>query len=836
MKKLDAFGTPIKFNLRSSEKIQTIFGGIFTIISVIFMSIFIWFTGKDIIFKENPITFSQTEISTNTKSFKLTKDKFPISVGFYYPEKLPQINELRSYINMIITLKELFINSLSKDLISSDMEVLKTKSCEKSDFPLISEEEFYNAGIDHSLCLENSEVDLHGDWNDNKIRYIEISIAKCSQEILKFNKIENIQCKSEDEINDFIQKNNLMVKLIYIKNNIVLNNHSQPLEKIPTLKYEYIINNLCKVMDFNIRLDTISTDGGIIFSNFEIVDFFTLVNKPVLLKEINKMKNELIVLKIFSSNESLKINRNYIKMPHLIALIGGTLELIKLIFNYINSFFGKIVKNLKIMNEVFLFNFDNCESEIQYQPSGKKAFFNANRKRSVLITSNENGFVMNNTPNNMNRRTFARNCDNYNNNSISNAAIFKEINNFSNFNNFLANNNNNFLFKNQICRNGNLNESNNTNTNQNANNNNNNQIKKSFQKKNSIKTQINYILGTNNKNNKNEKSPTHNPHNHNSHNNYNYNYSSNHNNNNYNFNNSSMELFENKYLESNNNYNNHNFNNNLNNITSNNGNKNANVNLNQNNNIKEKETPTNLNNVNCPSNSNNNINNIVNIVNNNNTNNNNNLNFNNNSNNQIEIDDFGKNRNKAIFENENKINNMNINIEEAGCDKDYVNLSKGLYKFINKFRKIKYLKLDIRDILLICWNMIFDKNSQRNKTKKYKLKKEICTKIKLFENASNKINRYFDVIFIVKKLEEISLIQTLLLTNKQKFILHLINKPLISCKNSERDYLDYKERFDLYKNNIKECQLSEIIYDLYISNAESDFNILKLVEDYNEKI
>ena len=81
LKYFDLYGSQIKIYINNKDKIKTDLGGIFTILTIIFIVIFTWYIGKDIIYRQNPFTYQQLESSNKYFENNITSNSFPIALS-----------------------------------------------------------------------------------------------------------------------------------------------------------------------------------------------------------------------------------------------------------------------------------------------------------------------------------------------------------------------------------------------------------------------------------------------------------------------------------------------------------------------------------------------------------------------------------------------------------------------------------------------------------------------------------------------------------------------------------------------------------------------------------
>lgn len=81
LRKIDAFGTPIRLTFKNEEVHQTYFGSFLTIIITAFFIVECYYFGKDVIEKKSPTTIFNEEYVNAPTAFDINPEKFPFAFG-----------------------------------------------------------------------------------------------------------------------------------------------------------------------------------------------------------------------------------------------------------------------------------------------------------------------------------------------------------------------------------------------------------------------------------------------------------------------------------------------------------------------------------------------------------------------------------------------------------------------------------------------------------------------------------------------------------------------------------------------------------------------------------
>lgn len=342
LKCLDFFGERIQLSLNNKNSGQTILGGTLFLISIILVALSSWFIGKDIYFKRHPINNQQTIVKGSYPEVNLNSSSFPIAVS------LQDINA--QFLNdpryLQIKLNYYEFNTLENGsfvlINSTDVEIAK---CRYEDFPKLDKLFFDNFRLKNYLCPQQN-INLHGYWSELSLAYLNIEIYACDYTNHPYI------CATKEDIDNYISNNSISVNLAILDNVISFDNYNNPLTPFLSNPYKFLTKEM-KISNIMIQQNQIFTDGGFIFEDYSSINYLkalTLFDDTSLYDESMK---QFARLEIYSSNQSLVTYRRYIKIPDILAFVGGILKLVNLLFYYINLKFSQISKFWTVINNLY---------------------------------------------------------------------------------------------------------------------------------------------------------------------------------------------------------------------------------------------------------------------------------------------------------------------------------------------------------------------------------------------------------------------------------------------------------------------------------------------------
>jgi hypothetical protein len=355
IKYLDIFGEKVKIYINRKESIQSTLGGILTIIMFSLLATATWLIGKDIFFKKSPFSYQESLKRTNYPSLNITRQSFPF--GIQATDFNSVILNDETYINMKVNYREYRVDDKGVYYLAKETE-LQLERCQYHHFPVLTKEEYNNASLDQYSCLKDESINLFGYWSESSMNYLEIALNMC-------NPLDRSDCKSDEEIAQYIRDTRLNLNIIYLNPFLENTNFKDPIRYSITLKYIYALSTASKAASFGVETNSLLTDDGLIFEDFQPKDFFRIIElTPPDPLDINAEIKNLITFEIYSSNTYTLYYRKYFKVPEILASIGGLLNVCVVVFSLINLAFSRLNRNVLAINKLFdVYNLTNNTGE-----------------------------------------------------------------------------------------------------------------------------------------------------------------------------------------------------------------------------------------------------------------------------------------------------------------------------------------------------------------------------------------------------------------------------------------------------------------------------------------
>ena len=388
--KIDGFGKSYYLSFNKKLFYTTQLGGILTIFTCVIVLILVYLYGKEMYYRENPNVIIQ--IDSRALRPNLT---FNISMVFLiedtFGDLIPNYHKYVSFIGKKINRTIVFgKNGTQKTNYIS--ENLNGVNCNNLSFSQdkLNVEQFQINNLDKGMCFNLSQ-DIGGYQNSAYNSYLTISLIECR------NTSKKSICASQNEINTFLDRTDIQMTIYFEELNFNAINHDDPINKFIGEDFYGIDRLFCKNNDYFFQELQINDDEGWMTSSIHQEEYQQIDYK----KNSFYWKGEngtdtdkcLINNNIYTSEFTQIYNRNYIKIPDLIAKLGGIL---KILFLVINSFLSQLYNrkmNEKMMKSIFKINISDNEIDKNYNYELKVKTCKIRHKEMKEMTSkisNEN--------------------------------------------------------------------------------------------------------------------------------------------------------------------------------------------------------------------------------------------------------------------------------------------------------------------------------------------------------------------------------------------------------------------------------------------------------------
>ena len=413
LKYLDCFGTNFNFYTERNRKFYTPFGGILTILSIIFgLIIFIHINIDDFKHKNPNSTTSTVRESYRNVKFGEEKIWIPWRLRDYNSKTVNHTGILYPIIYYYKGIRNDTRNSLNLT-----HEPINYKLCNETSMINNSDSFIIDIDLDQLFCIDMEDLNMGGNWDNNFINYVEFDLYTCKEGI-DYDE-NNTNCTSYEKLIESAEEDNSFEFEIFYP--VV---HYQPMNKSTPMFVRYS-NNFYHLSRYSNKIDRIflqqyilRDDKGFIFKSeksYSLWGYISLSGDSYSTGDKKDLMNEGSSSRLYSFNIYLKsdvvyYNRSYKKLFLIIAdglpIVGVVFTVFKLIAKVF-----KISSGNKKLTELLFENLQEKPKKIKGERFSvlklKQKKINSEKK---IVKKNEiNNSQINKNINNNNNMTITNN-------------------------------------------------------------------------------------------------------------------------------------------------------------------------------------------------------------------------------------------------------------------------------------------------------------------------------------------------------------------------------------------------------------------------------------------
>ena len=347
IKSIDAVGKGTSLTYNGSNIIKTYFGGVLTLIIAILMSASVIFFSRELFQRKSPLsTTSQRAVLEDSIKVKEFPIMFTVSDGTSLP--IHNNSSFKSAVEIEGILYELYHPDSQVKLRTY---IFNFKNCNMSEFGengLKMKE--LALDIEEKLCIDyNSLVDSKGNKPSKDLIFND-ALGNRGSSFISINfKVCN-QNSDPGCLDLIIKKGGFKVNIFFLETFLDLSNYSDPVD------YRYIVKNYDVSLGLNIRQFVtfqwhhLETDDGWIFENNNTNKFIQIESIIQSVSSYNPESRYLLSFILQTSLLRTITNRRYLKVPELLANLGGFFKIIISCSKFLASFFSESVLYSDLIN------------------------------------------------------------------------------------------------------------------------------------------------------------------------------------------------------------------------------------------------------------------------------------------------------------------------------------------------------------------------------------------------------------------------------------------------------------------------------------------------------
>ena len=329
---IDFFQQNVSLKLEEKNRVSLTIGRVFSF--AIFIFLLYNFFSSDMIQKSNPIVLQQNFELNNRKEIIFSEKNFAFSMA------------IASFNNTIFNDPSLFTFTILQSHVKNGTIYTNIEkdsvSCNADDFKRFPGY-FERQNLNGSTCMKEKDFSIKGFWDEPELDFLQIEVHPC-----KNSSSNSVVCKSQNEIENFFADKyfNIWVEQKFFD----FTKFNEPILQKINNYFRGLENGQTKIMRLFMTKTSIITDTSLVYSELEEVESF----RHSRVEYDSTFSNDVLFrLLLYSDQTYVVYNRRYQKMFDLMALLGGILNALTLIFGFIVKYFYNLSIIHLILNKLF---------------------------------------------------------------------------------------------------------------------------------------------------------------------------------------------------------------------------------------------------------------------------------------------------------------------------------------------------------------------------------------------------------------------------------------------------------------------------------------------------
>jgi hypothetical protein len=368
LERIDLFGRNFVLSFEGQSEFTTVYGGIISLFTLIFVFYTIYTFGKEIVTKENPSLLNRRLNSKHRQNLTLN-----FGTGFQIEsyQGIP-IPDYSKYLTFSASLTNMtWING--NDFLYDNMKV-KLSPCSKKKFHPETEEMYDFDLLDNGYCI-NETVKIGG-FQDNPYNiFLTINLGRCKNETNSTTSKSvnsNVKCASNEEIDQFLSRNDTQMTFYYEEISFSPINYDNPVYYYITEDFFKINPYFTQINQYYLQEYIVSTDSGILVPNTIDISYQHIDKSRNYFYHSNNSYSDSFIKIQFFTSEYVTLNlRSYAKLPQIVAQLGGLLKVIFSVFEVGLIFIYKRKMNEKVITSLYNINENDLEDSVDSSKSPK---------------------------------------------------------------------------------------------------------------------------------------------------------------------------------------------------------------------------------------------------------------------------------------------------------------------------------------------------------------------------------------------------------------------------------------------------------------------------------
>ncbi|CAD8100413.1 unnamed protein product [Paramecium primaurelia] len=364
--KIDIFGQNITLNMNKNASYTTAFGGISSILiiillSLIFFSNIVEFFGKDNVFYDSEISFSNDpelmEMLEDNSMFALSIDQVNFTTNPYFNITVEQ---------------KIYLRNANGTLIKQTIEIpMQPCTLERFNNIFLQQgldftDQFNFLGMNKMLCPKsNFTFQMEGTYSSETFKFIKLTVKDCKTLNQTNNSLWNPTCSSAAEKAKYLASN-AQFKLQIFQINTVVNplkpNDYKSIYIDSDMYFSFVPFKLARLANVYYRQFIVNNDQSIMPYE-DIEQEKIIVRKAEDFRDLTELGRDTddnyAIVYLRRSPFTETINRKYQKLGELLSYLGGFMQIMKVIFGFVIAFYNRTSMLIELANKLYDFQDNN---------------------------------------------------------------------------------------------------------------------------------------------------------------------------------------------------------------------------------------------------------------------------------------------------------------------------------------------------------------------------------------------------------------------------------------------------------------------------------------------
>lgn len=367
--KCDMFAFPFEIKFKGKKFFESWLGVILTIMTIGFCVAIGLSSGSQVIDKIKPRVNVNNLFRNIPENYTLNTNEVPFTFSIGTPSKVNNFIDPRYYVVTVQHYMNVkFTDTKGTVITNRTRDNLEYELCGNNPEKYLSRfsvygnftDALYLDSFDSHLCVKNANITLGGNFKTPFFSNIRLQVQRCVNSTLNNN-----HCMPSDVIDKHVQSENLSFNFIHTLPDT--NNYTFPYQASYFNYFMKLDTKTSKFTDVYFARTNVTSDTGFLFEDLRWqggwkYDYYREVVQVA-------MEDNIIARIYFNIGQNqIEITRFYMKVPDVIALVGGILKVCTTLGIALTTFFQQFMFEEELINLYFDYESISTEDQRNIKP------------------------------------------------------------------------------------------------------------------------------------------------------------------------------------------------------------------------------------------------------------------------------------------------------------------------------------------------------------------------------------------------------------------------------------------------------------------------------------